>query len=151
MPMNGEVDTVLATDTADTHRSPEWRGIDSGHVTLRIGTLRVDFRAYAWQSGSSSFQRIPGSPVGELLLGLCPQVGQYRALGAGGVRNDNRLYTQAPSPDPPGQSWAPACGRPGLHSEMVSATDRYTIGWVAGQVLVGHRGRAEQCLVYIHS
>jgi hypothetical protein len=38
----GGLDTVLATDTADTHRLPEWDGDDQVHVTFRIGTMKVD-------------------------------------------------------------------------------------------------------------
>jgi hypothetical protein len=33
------VDTVLETDTTDTHRRPDWDGKDRAHVTLRLGTL----------------------------------------------------------------------------------------------------------------
>ena len=39
----GEVDTVLATDTMNRHRSPNWNGMDTAHATMRIGTLQVDF------------------------------------------------------------------------------------------------------------
>lgn len=35
----GGVDTVRATDTTDLHRLPDWEGLDSVHVVMRIGTL----------------------------------------------------------------------------------------------------------------
>jgi hypothetical protein len=35
----GGVDTVRDTDTTDRHRLPDWEGMDSVHVVLRIGTL----------------------------------------------------------------------------------------------------------------
>lgn len=39
----GEIDTVLVTDTGDSHHLPAWDGVDSGHAMLCLGTLKVDF------------------------------------------------------------------------------------------------------------
>jgi hypothetical protein len=39
----GGLDTVRETDTTDEHRLADWPGQDSAHVTLRIGTFKIDF------------------------------------------------------------------------------------------------------------
>ena len=40
----GGLDTVRESDTMDTHRLKNWNGADHAHVTMRIGTLLVDFQ-----------------------------------------------------------------------------------------------------------